>query len=98
MVDRIGKGSARPVLSTTSRSKPGTRPRSRRPRRSRIACASSPRMVQQRQPDHGVVDALEQMMVEPDFAEFIDKYRRTSQAGIGQQATQQRRLAGAEKA
>src|SRR4029077_5707311 len=44
-------GSARPVLSTTRRRNGGSRPRSRRECRSLIAVESSPRIVQQTQPD-----------------------------------------------
>src|SRR5882757_2767019 len=47
----MGRGSASPVLSTTSRRKAGTTPRSRLEWRSLMADDSSPRMVQHRHPD-----------------------------------------------
>ena len=50
------------------------------------------------QQHHRVVDALEQMMIEPDLAEFVDQHGGVGQRRIGQQALQQRRLARAQKA
>ena len=45
---------------------------------------------------HSLVDALEEMMVEPDFAELVDQYRGVGQRRVAQQPLQQRRLARAE--
>ncbi len=50
------------------------------------------------QQHHGVVDALQQMMIEADLAELVDQHCRVAERRIGEQALQQGRLAGAEKA
>ena len=42
--------------------------------------------------------ALEQVAVDADVAEFVDDEREAPAAGVGEQVTDQRRLAGAEKA
>ena len=42
--------------------------------------------------------ALEQVAVDADVAEFVDDEREAPSAGIGEEVTDQRRLAGAEKA
>ena len=75
-VDKIGNGSAKPVLSMTRRRKGGSRPRSRRECKSLIAAESSPRMVQQTQPDCSITIASSMrsssVVVETDFTEFVD--------------------------
>ena len=70
-----GAGSARPVVSSSTR-----RNVQRRLSRSRSSVSSastrSPRMVQHRQPDlqqhHVVADIFDQQMIERDVAEFVD--------------------------
>ena len=89
------------MLSITSRRNGGSRPRSRRECRSLIAVESSPRMraadAARLQHHHFLVDALEQVVVEPDLAEFVDQYGGVGQRRVEQQPPQQRRLARAEK-
>ena len=50
------------------------------------------------QQHHRVVDALDEMVVEADLAEFVDQHGGVGERGIGEQALEQRRLARAEKA
>ena len=52
----------------------------------------------ERQQHHRVVDALQQMMVEPDFAELVDQHGGVAEVGNGQHARQQGRLAAAQEA
>src|ERR1700733_7044267 len=58
------------------------------------SAAETPRSQQH----HSLVDPLDEMMIEPDFAEFVDQHRGSGQRRIGQQTAQQSRLAGTEKA
>ena len=46
----------------------------------------------------GVGAALEELAVDADIAEFVDDEREAPSAGMGKEMTDQRRLAGAEKA
>ena len=50
------------------------------------------------QQHHGVVDALQQMMIEPDLAELVDQHGGVGQRRIGQQALQKRGLARTQEA
>ncbi|MCY1241412.1 hypothetical protein D9M72_543090 [compost metagenome] len=50
------------------------------------------------QEHHGVVDALDQVMVEADLAELVDEDSGVGKGWVGKQARQQRRLTGAEEA
>ncbi|MCY1298490.1 hypothetical protein D9M70_479800 [compost metagenome] len=45
------------------------------------------------QQHHGVVDALDEMVVESHFAEFVDQHRGVAERRVGKQTRQQRRLA-----
>ncbi len=49
------------------------------------------------QQDHLAVDALNKIVIQPDFAEFIDQNGRIGKGRVRQNALEQRRLAGAEK-
>ena len=44
------------------------------------------------------LDRLEQQVVEPDLAPFVDDHQRVGEFARAEQAIDQRRLAGAEKA
>jgi len=46
---------------------------------------------------HRLVDALEQVMVEANFTEFVDQHGSVGQRRVAQQPLQQRRFARAEK-
>jgi hypothetical protein len=48
--------------------------------------------------DHGVVELLDQMMVDADFAELVDQQRGAGHRRVFHQLVQQRRLAGTEEA
>ena len=50
------------------------------------------------QQHHGIVDALQQVMVQSHLAELVDQHRRIGQRRMGEQALQQGRLARAQKA
>ncbi len=80
----------------------GTSPRSRRPvqvadRRRKLA-ANGAAQAARRQQHHRVVDAVQQVMIEPDLAELVDQHGRIGQRGSAQQPLQQRRLARAQEA
>ncbi len=96
-----GAGSARPVVSSITRWNV-TRPLSR----SRSSCSSastrSPRSVQHRQPLGSSTMpssiALDQQVVEADLAELVDDDGGVGERRVGDQAVEQRGLAGAEEA
>jgi hypothetical protein len=68
------------------------------PDRRRQLAADGAAQAARLQQHHGVVDALEQMMVEPDLAELVDQHGGVAECRIGQQALQQRGLARAQEA
>jgi hypothetical protein len=50
------------------------------------------------QQHHGVLDALQQVMVEPDLAKLVDQHRGVGQRRMAKQALQKRGLARAQEA
>ncbi len=96
-----GAGSARPVVSSTTRRNGAMRPLSRLlqqilQRGDEIA-ANGAADAARTHHDHVAVDFLDEQMIEPDIAKFIDQHERVGEFGRGQQTIEQRRLAGAQK-
>ena len=96
-----GAGSARPVVSSTTRRNGAMRPLSRflqqiLQRGDEIA-ANGAADATRTHHDHVAVDFLDEQMIESDIAKFIDQHERVGEFGRGQQTIEQRRLAGAQK-
>ena len=99
---RIGAGSARPVVSSTTRSKAGSAPEfaARQHVAQRIEQIAAERTAHATAPDEDRVarHPLVKQMVEPDLAPFVDEDQRAGEFRGAQKAIDQRRLACAEKA
>src|SRR6516225_11995275 len=101
IVWRTGAGSARPVVSTMTRSKSGTAPAarlvsspSRVAEKIAVQCAAQAALGQQH--DFSP-DRLDQRVIEPHLAELVDDHRRIYEPRVAQKAADQCRLAAAEE-
>ena len=96
--ERIGEAGAFDHQPPERRHQPAFAPRMQVPDRRRQLAADGAADAARLQQHHRLVDALEQMMVEPDLAELVDQHGGVGQRRIAQQPLQQRRLARAEEA
>ena len=100
-VNRIGPGSARPLVSTTRRPNRRISPASRRSIRlaQRLGqiLAHGAAQAAARQFQDLAFDEIDEVMVDRDLADLVDHDRGVGKCRVAQRAAQQRRFAAAEK-
>ena len=81
--ERVGQAGALDDQPPEARHLPALALRMQVPDRRRQLAADGAAQAARLQQHHGVVDALQQMMVEPDLAEFVDQHRGIGERRIG---------------